>query len=252
MKGVLAPQTTLDLQRQLKSMGAITGNVRDLDVYLLKKNSYTRLVPDYLKPGVLQLFRTLLRKRRYAKDRMLRAMTGHDFSTAMETLDAFVASDPVLDDSAPNGGRPVGEMARSVIYKRYRRVVKKGRRIGAHTPDEELHALRIDCKKLRYLLEFFTSLFPENQMKVLIKQLKQLQENLGDFNDLSVQQDYLIQHLNTIKPQTAQVVRLSAGVGGLITRLFAAHRTVRSQFMDVFDRFNAPDNRKRFKRLFAE
>jgi CHAD domain-containing protein len=85
-----------------------------------------------------------------------------------------------------------------VIYKRYRRIVKKGSKISETTPDEKLHELRIDCKKLRYLLEFFTSLFPENEMKKLVKQLKQLQENLGDFNDLSVQQEFLVNHLGRL------------------------------------------------------
>jgi CHAD domain-containing protein len=142
-------------------------------------------------------------------------------------------------------------VAKAIIHKRYRKVIKKGRQISATTPDEKLHELRIDCKKLRYLLEFFTSLFPEDQMKILIKQLKQLQENLGDFNDLSVQKQFLAQHLGAIKPQSAQVVMLAAGIGGLITRLRLEHQRVRSQFLSVFDRFNTAENRKRFKTLFA-
>ncbi len=250
-QGVLASETTATLQQQLKAIGAMTGNVRDLDVYLLKKTAYGDLVPDVLKPGVLQLFRTLQRKRRYAKDRMIQAMAGDDFTAAMQALQAFVQSEPPDRTAGVGASQPIAEVAKAAIYKRYRRVVKRGRRIEAATPDEKLHALRIDCKKLRYLLEFFASLFPKDRMKGLIKQLKRLQENLGDFNDLSVQQHFLIAHLATLRPQSAQAILASAAIGGLVSRLYASHSRVREQFMDVFGRFDSPENRKQFKTLFA-
>jgi CHAD domain-containing protein len=251
IKGALDAETTATLQQQLKAIGAMTGNVRDLDVYLLKKTAYRDLVPDFLKPGVVQLFQTLQRKRRHATDRMIKAMAGEDFAAAMQALERFVTSDASALPAGMAGSHPIGAIAMAAIYKRYRRVVKKGRRIDAATPNSQLHALRIDCKKLRYLLEFFASLFPENQIKGLIKQLKQLQENLGDFNDLSVQQHFLIEHLSTLRPQSAQVVVVSAAIGGLVARLYASHATVREQFMDVFARFDSPENRKQFKTLFA-
>ena len=196
-KGVLTAETTTALQTHLKTMGAITGDVRDLDVYLLKKSTYVDYVPDVLKPGILQLFRVLQRKRRTAKDRMLKAMAVDEFKAALAALDEFVNSDPSAHGDTA-GHAPIGELAKTVIYNRYRRIIKKGRRITSRTADEKLHELRIDCKRLRYLLEFFTSVFPADQMKMLIKQLKRLQDNLGDFNDLCVQQDFLALHLETI------------------------------------------------------
>jgi CHAD domain-containing protein len=88
-------------------------------------------------------------------------------------------------------------------------------------------------------------------MKLLIKQLKQLQENLGDFNDLSVQQEFLMQQLQRLKPRSDQTIMLAAAIGGLITRLGIEHQQVRSQFLSVFDRFNSVENQRRFKTLFA-
>ncbi|BBO93036.1 CHAD domain-containing protein [Desulfosarcina ovata] len=249
IKGVLSADTTARLQGQLKAMGTITGPVRDLDVYLLKEETYTNQVPPFLQPGVKQLFQTLKRKRRTARNHMLKAMDTPDFAAAMAGLDEFVATDTPEDPDAPAAAMPIGEIAKAAIYKRWRRVVKKGSRIKADTPDERLHELRIDCKKLRYLLEFFTSLFPPDEMKKLIKQLKQLQENLGDFNDLSVQQDFLMQHLSSVRPRSAQVVILSAATGGLITHLAMDQKSVRDRFLGVFAAFNAPGNRNRFKSL---
>ncbi len=251
MKGVLDAETTANLQQRLKAMGGVTGNVRDLDVYLLKKTEYMNMVPDFLQPGINNLFRTLRQKRRQARDRMVRAMAATDFKAAMSDLDAFVEADPSANSDAPRSSLPIGGLAKAVIYKRFRRIIRKGGHVSASTPDERLHDLRIDCKKLRYLLEFFTSLFPEDQMKTLVKQLKQLQENLGDFNDLSVQQHFLINHLQTLRPQAAQVVMLAAATGGLITRLHLAQRQVRSQFLSVFSTFNVPAIREQFKTLFT-
>lgn len=248
MKGVLDAGTTATLQQRLKTMGDITGNVRDLDVALLKKEAYTALLPDVLKPGLDQLFGTLQQKRRYARNRMVKAMAGTAFNAALFDLDAFVRTDPPTGADSPGGSLPIGELAKTVIYKRYRRIVRKGSRMSDITPADHLHRLRIDCKKLRYLLEFFTSLFPDDLIKILVKQLKQLQDNLGDFNDLSVQQDFLTQHLETLRPQ---VILSAAATGGLITRLHTAQQQVRSQFLRVFKTFNAPENRKRFKTLFT-
>ena len=179
MKGVLDDETTARLQQRLKAIGAITGTVRDLDVYLLKESAYTGLLPPFLKPGIVQLFRTLERKRRQARNRMVKAMAGNAFSTALADLGAFVQADPGTGSEGPAGDLPIGGLAKAAIYKRYRRIIKQGSRISDATRDEKLHQLRIDCKKLRYLLEFFSSLFPEEAMTALIKQLKQLQENLG-------------------------------------------------------------------------
>ncbi len=56
---------------------------------------------------------------------------------------------------------------------------------------EILHALRIDCKYLRYVLEFTRELLgPEGG--VLIAQLKDLQDVLGDLNDADVARDMLL------------------------------------------------------------
>ncbi len=255
MKAVLDAETTAALQSRLKTMGGATGEVRDLDVYLLKKSEYTQLVPETLDKGIVQLFQILERKRRYAKNRMVRAMAGNDFAAALRELDIFSQNDPVAvptsDSESPAVRLPIMDEAKKIIYKRYRRVIKKGREISETTADERLHDLRIDCKKLRYLLEFFSSLFPGDQMKALIRQLKQLQENLGDFNDLSVQQAFLVNLLNTTSPTSANAVVLSAAIGGLITQLATAHKRVRSQFLRVFETFDTPDNNKRFKRLFC-
>lgn len=251
LKGVLDPVPTAQLQGHLKLIGSITGPVRDLDVVLLKKAEYVDLAPECLKPGTRLLFRMLQRKRDQARRRMLNHMAGPDFSAAVSALHAWVQNDPPGASATGDVAQPIGEVAKSVIYNRYRRIIRQGGRISNHCADDALHALRINCKKLRYLLEFFRSLFPDDQITLLTRQLKQLQDNLGDFNDLSVQQAIFTRHLQSMAVQTKQALVPAAAAGGLITRLCMARQTVRSSFMRVFQTFNEPKNRRRFKKLLA-
>ena len=150
-----------------------------------------------------------------------------------------------------NSRLPIERLAKKVITKRLQKILDIGKNIHPETPDEELHHLRIQGKKLRYSLEFFSSLFPEKEMKKLIKQLKVLQNNLGDFNDLSVQQEMLRDYLAAIKPGTVKSKKLSAAIGGLLTNLYHEHRQIRNRFEETFGEFSAPDNLALYRSLFG-
>ena len=67
--------------------------------------------------------------------------------------------------------------------------------IDVHSADKKLHKLRIECKKLRYLLEYFAPLFTAGAYQCELKKLKQLQGYLGDFNDSAVEHDFLSHYL---------------------------------------------------------
>ncbi|CAM4262355.1 CYTH and CHAD domain-containing protein [Acinetobacter pragensis] len=50
----------------------------------------------------------------------------------------------------------------------------------------EKHQVRKRVKRMRYSVEFVSSLYPQSEIKQYLKALKPLQENLGRFNDLCV------------------------------------------------------------------
>lgn len=73
------------------------------------------------------------------------------------------------------------------LKKRLGDVVRHGN--GSLTEDmERLHRLRIACKKLRYLIEMFDSLFDREKSKTYLGVLADLQDVLGRFNDHTVAQ----------------------------------------------------------------
>ena len=94
----------------------------------------------------------------------------------------------------PRGGNalvPIAALSAARILKVYDRTLAEGRAIGDASPPESLHDLRKSCKRLRYLLEFFRGIHRKKPVECTIVRLKQLQDNLGAYQDLQVQRAVL-------------------------------------------------------------
>jgi CHAD domain-containing protein len=250
MKGVLPPGIKEDYLARFAELGRSTNRLRDLDVYLLSRKDYQNMLADDARHALNPLFDALSDERDEALAAVVRTINGNRYRTLLkewrETLAAF--GSPAM--RAKNAEVPVGKLSRRFIRKRYGRVLALGGRIGPDSPDEDLHALRIDCKKLRYLLEFFSSLYPPGEVGVFIKQLKRLQDNLGEFNDLSVQRAELQSFLHKHRRQAS--VDTAAAIGALVARLEDRQKEVRNGFSGRFAAFTAQDNAGRFDHLFGK
>ena len=250
LKGVLSPAIEQRFKEEFKYIGAITGPVRDLDVYLLNRDSYSEKLPGRLRPGLDIFFDDLAEHRSRERRKMVRAMRGPRYQRILDEWENGLAPDAETV-AGKNGTIPISELAGKIIHKRFRKVLRDGKKIHADTPDEELHRLRIECKKLRYSLEFFSSLYDPKQMRQFIRQLKMLQDNLGDFNDLSVQQHMLADLLSHVRPGTVKSRELAAAIGGLMTALFLQHQHVRTRFEKTFAHFTRKKNLALYHELFG-
>ena len=142
------------------------------------------------------------------------------------------------------------DLAGRIIHRRCKRVLRDGRALHSATPDAEVHRLRIQCKKLRYALEFFGSLYPEDDMALLVRQLKRLQDILGDFNDLSVQQQLLAATLAGLRKGARADLGLAAALGGLMQSLYQEQQALRDHFSEAFARFADPETTDLYRTLF--
>jgi CHAD domain-containing protein len=220
-------------------------------VYLLDEQRYRAMLPAFLRDDIEPLFELLRQKRVKALQAVIKGLNSEKYSQILEDWERFL-NEPSSDSAtAPNAGRPVIDLARERIFKRYRRIVKSGKRILTNSEDEMLHALRIECKKLRYLLEFFASLFPAKETNQLIGQLKKLQTNLGDFNDLCVQQAYLLDIATELPADCDDSRRTLLAVGSLVGTLDVEKSRVKEAFAQTFTGFASRANRQLFKALFA-
>ncbi|NOT84388.1 MAG: CHAD domain-containing protein, partial [Methylococcaceae bacterium] len=145
---------------------------------------------------------------------------------------------------------PIKQLADQRIWKVYKRLLKEGQAIDKHASPTSLHELRKTAKKLRYLMEFFQQLYPEMDIKNLLKSLKTLQEVLGDFQDCDVQEHTLKQISIELNDQGVAMGTFLA-MGVLIQVLDQRKHKARHEFSSSFEQFGQPKNRQSFKDLFA-
>ena len=151
----------------------------------------------------------------------------------------------------PNATRPISQVANERIWRVYRRVLKEGHAITPETPAENLHELRKTCKKLRYLMEFFQSLYPAQDIKALIKVLKVLQDNLGDFQDFEVQVAKLKEFSHQMMKEAKAPAETFMAMGILVESLDQRQHETREEFAARFQQFAMHENQQRFRALFA-
>jgi CHAD domain-containing protein len=142
-------------------------------------------------------------------------------------------------------------LAQTVITKRNRKVLKFGKQILLTSSDDLLHQLRIEGKKLRYLLEFFSSLFAQEKIQYLIEKLKILQDNLGDFNDLFIQQEHLYKSARNIAPRNKAAKNTLLAMGILIGKLNERQNAVKKEFALLFSSYADKKVQKLFDELFS-
>ena len=164
-----------------------------------------------------------------------------------EFLDALVAAP---EDDRPDAARPVADVAGERIGKVYRRMVKMGSAIDPDSPHEALHDLRKKGKELRYLLEFFASLYPPEVVKPMVGTLKGLQDVLGRFQDREVQADALRALGDDIAVAEGGAAALMA-MGVLVQRLLEEQDAARAEFDESFARFAAKPQRKLVEATFG-
>ncbi|MGD2185918.1 MAG: CHAD domain-containing protein [Desulfobacterales bacterium] len=252
IKNVFPTRTTDRFKKNFAYVGKLSNVLRDLDVYLLNQNVYKAMLPAVLRDDIDPLFEHLHDKRANAFQQVMRGLKSKKYAKIMEDWETFLNKPPPDSVTAPNAELPVIDTARQRINKKYRGVVKKGHKILIDPEDKMLHVLRIECKKLRYLMEFFASLFPPKTMKTLIKQLKNLQDNLGDYNDLCVQQEYLMNVTAELPGSRQQQKKTLVAVGSLIEALNREKKSVKAAFARTFTDFAAPENQELFRELFAD
>ena len=123
---------------------------------------------------------------------------------------------------------------------------KRGAGIGIKPPATLLHRLRIDGKKLRYLLEFYSDLYPRSTITRFIRELKQLQEILGDFNDTEVQLA-LIGEFAACGDVSAETLAATHLLASSITE---RQRQLQAEFLGRFELFASEASRKLYRETF--
>lgn len=250
LRSVFPAKTTERFKKDFAFVGELTNELRDLDVCLLKEGAYKAKIAPALRNDIEPLFDYLRKKRSEAFQKVVRGLKSRRYEKIVKDWETFLETSSQDSPSAENAEVAIMDLARRTIYRKYRSVVKTGNQILESADDRMLHVVRIHCKKLRYLMEFFASLFPPETINTSIDQLKRLQDNLGDFNDLRVQEEYLLAVATQLHATSRRSERTFLAIGSLVGALSGDRKILKDAFAEIFANFAAPANKELFQNLF--
>ena len=247
--GVFAPYFDPDVLRPflkgLRRTGRALGRVRDLDVFMEKAQRYLAEQPEEERPDLGPLLAEWQEQRAAAREQMLAFLDGKHYQRFVPEFGDFLHTEgagalpPPKDRPTP---QQVYQAAPILIYSRYD-VVRGYESVIGHAPLETLHALRIDCKRWRYTLEFFQEVLgPE--AKDVIKEVVTVQDHLGHLNDADVATRLLIGFLEQWSRQAGRErVNISGVARYLVAKQDELHGLLDS-FPEVWQHFNRPETRR--------
>lgn len=180
-KSVLDEDRLAAAREDLKWLQQALGPARDFDVFLEETMApVIKTLPD--EPGLLRIRDAAAQAREKGYDMAVEALSSSQYSAILLRLEEWLLSS--VHGAADT---PLSEFARQSLDKRLKTVLKSCGKHPARLPEQELHPLRIEFKKLRYACAFFQSLYGGKKKTVYIKQLAALQDCLGGLNDALVQ-----------------------------------------------------------------
>jgi len=237
------------LQADFRRLSDITTPLRDLDVWLLTFNGRQMALPESMRDGLPPLRPLIEEQRNLALRTLLRELQSDAYARVKRHVRLALAH--LEQDAAGGREMTARQLADRRIGKMYRRVVDAGEQISKASPLEALHELRKSCKKLRYLLEFFRSLYSKEETRHQIRQLKRLQDTLGAIQDARVQLQTLGEWREALCRQGASEATLAA-VDRLAGDIRHTGKQARKGFGDSFARFAAEKNRKQMQQMLKQ
>jgi len=252
IRGVLPRQVVKRFRPEFAWLGNETTPVRDLDVYLLNFDAYQHALPACMQDDLEPLRVFLTHKRKQARQTLIRHLRSARYHRLKQDWRAFLDQGLPAEESAPvKAGIPVREVAGRNIGRLFRRALREGGAIDRGSPPEALHELRKTCKKLRYLMEFFRRLYPRHEIAALIGNLKQLQDNLGLFQDLAVQCATLQEMSREMQVAGSLPAVSGRAMDVLVDELRKRQDKSRKAFAGCFEISTSAKNRRRIKRMLG-
>lgn len=238
------------MKARFSALMAPTGRLRDLDVYLLEQRSFFDLVPSTMHAGLEGMFTLLDERRANEQASLADHFRGERYRKDIKALAKLFGKRHKLAPG-PNARRGSYDFACELIWKRYRRIRRIAASLTTETPDDDVHALRIECKKLRYLMEFFAPVFPQDAFRRILKPLKKLQDSLGLFNDCAVQQTALTAFADSLGDEPRKL-EIAQSVGALVLVLHRQQAAERERTVAAFAHFNSDRVQRTFRQLFHD
>jgi CHAD domain-containing protein len=247
IRQVLPDKILADYKNFFSGLSKLTTPVRDLDVFMIKLDSYQRHLKKSEKDDLRPLHQYLLQARADAQKDFVHWVKSADYHESIRKWREYLENNEPAMPPLENSATPIHKLSNKLIRDLYQLAMEEGNAITDTSEAAALHELRKTCKKLRYIMEFFQSLYPAREILELIEALKVLQDNLGDFNDFHVHSGIL----SAYTEQSSNVDTVHA-CNKLIKVLEKKQIKTRSKFAQSYTAFSDINTQNEFKELFAD
>ena len=181
-----------DLLRQLNS---ILGPARDWDVFTVGTGRQVGAAFPDRRP-IARLLGAAERRRRACYSELRALLMSPIFRQLGIRLATFVSASREASLSAgeqdPILLQPLATYAATVMDRKLKQTLRGIEDIDGLS-DDELHAVRLRGKRLRYAAEFFAPLHPGRETRRYLRRITDLQEHLGELNDGAVAEQLMAQ-----------------------------------------------------------
>ncbi len=232
-------------KKDFARLGKVTNGLRDRDIALLDAGQYPEFLPEVLRPGLKHYTEALREQRSAELVRVQKYFKSADYQKLLKAWHAFLQKGPKGKMMAPASSQPVDRFAKRLLRKYWAKTLHMGRQIGRASPDAAMHDLRIEFKKIRYLVEFYQDALNGPDLDKLLRRLRQLQTVLGDLQDNAVQTASLKTFLGSLSDQNKKTGMLAAAaMGALLQHMESRHQEIRNAFFETFADLDKPSVRR--------
>lgn len=193
-KDTMTGDTRSYLVHELKWLQGVLGPARDWDVFIHEMLAHMRQrLPE--EGALLSLLSKSQQCRDAAYSALRQAINGPRYTEFLLRMELWLTKgiwESATVDNRDPLDQPIADFAAAALDRRQKKLLKLGGK-KAKLDEAELHDLRLEFKKMRYLSEFFSSMFGKKGVRRYLKSMAAAQDRLGSLNDALVSRSLLAQ-----------------------------------------------------------
>ena len=183
---LLEEEWASSLRDELGWLARLLGVVRDGDVMLERIHRHAAQLPEVDGRGAAAVVATLEAARGEDHARLLETLQGERYLALLDRLISAASAPAMLLEA----DLPAATVLPRLVRRRWRGLARRVKTLGDSPTDEELHAVRIEAKRVRYAAEAAAPLLGR-RARVFARAAAALQGVLGDLNDAVVAERWL-------------------------------------------------------------
>lgn len=198
-------KTVATVEKRLRQIARALGGIRDLDVLILDFQHFSATLPPDAQEHAQALISRLDRRRAKQRKRLNVYFDSKGYERSLRQLESFAKrkGKRARRLMRPHEPQELRHVLPILLHQRLANVRAYDSVLPA-SDEKQLHALRVEGKRLRYALEFFAPVLGTSADSFLAL-IQSMQDTLGRINDIAVFVSRL-QRLDKLSPEQATLV----------------------------------------------